>query len=483
MPRRNASAPALFNTEALPELAQSDYPTPAALAAAMEQAGPSAIAPIMRALGRAADGFRAQQKFDRPATARVVLLIDQLESLFATSVEDQAKFAALIRELVATGLFAVMATLRADRYEAYCRVEDLLALKETGTTLDVPAAGLAEIADIVRNPAKAAGLSYGVDAETGEGLDETLIKAAAGRDALPLLQFALEKLYEAMVARLRASGVGLAGATPDDLILVPQDYAALGGLEGAIGIVADTAYRELDAEAQASLPQLVRALVHSSGKGATSESALEKDIVKSQPMARLVRALLACRILIAGVSALGDRKSGTTIRFAHEAVIRGWRAVRERIAADENFYRICDEVVAAERRWRDSGMREDRLIASGLPLAEAESLVHDFRKELPEGLFVYVNASSAREEARRNKELAEARRREEDAHKLAEEQRKAADAQRQVAKRTRIGLVAALLLAFGASEVGFPTGGASSPPRKTRPRGCGTRRPASKSQS
>jgi len=448
-------AKALFNKEALPELAQSDYPTPSALAAAMEQAGPSAIAPITRALGRVVDGFEAQQKFDRPATARVVLLIDQLESLFATSVEDQAKFARLIGELVATGLFAVVATLRADRYEAYCRIGAFLALKEAGTTLDVPMPGPAEIADIVRSPAKAAGLSYGVDAETGEGLDETLIKATAGRDALPLLQFALEKLYEAMEARLTASGTGLAGAKPEELILRPQDYAALGGLEGAIGLVADTVYRELDAEARATLPQLVRALVRSGDKGSISESALEKDVVKSEPMARLVRALLARRILVAGVNGLGEGKTETTVRFAHEAVIRGWRAVRERIAADENFYRIRDEVVAAERRWRSSGKPVDRLIASGLPLAEAESLVRDFREELPEYLFAYVKASSAREEARRDRELAEARQREEDARNLAEEQRKVADAQRQVAGRTRAGLVAALLLALAACAFGI----------------------------
>ncbi len=448
-------AKALFNAEALPELAQSDYPTPAALAEAMEQAGPAATAPVTRALGRVADGFVAQQKFERPAIARVVLLVDQLESLFSTSVGNQAKFAALIRELVATGLFAVVATLRADCYEAYCRVEDLLALKEAGTALDVPAPGLSEIADIVRNPAKAAGLSYGVDAETGEGLDETLVKATAGRDALPLLQFALEKLYESMVARLTASGATLACAKPEDLVLQPQDYAALGGLEGAIGLVADTVFRELDADAQATLPQLVRALVHSADKGATSESALEKDVVKSEPMARLVRALLARRILVAGVNALGEGKTETTIRFAHEAVIRGWRAVRERIAADENFYRIYNEVAAAERRWRDSGKRDDRLIASGLPLAEAESLVHDFGEELPEDLVVYVKASSAREATRCDKELAEARQREEDARKLAGEQRKVADAQRKIARRTRLGLVGALLLAFAASEFGF----------------------------
>src|SRR5580692_4838656 len=101
-----------------------------------------------------------------------------------------------------------------------------------------------------------------------------------------------------MAARLAAAGIGLAGAKPEDLVLRPEDYAALGGLEGAIGLVADNVYRGLDADAQAALPRLVRALVRGDDKGAIAEPAFEREIVKSEPMARLVRALLARRILV-----------------------------------------------------------------------------------------------------------------------------------------------------------------------------------------
>ena len=242
-----ALARALFTAEALPELAQSDFPTPAQLAAVMREAGTVAIAPVTRALRRLAEAFQAEQKFDRPAVARLALLVDQFECLFALSADEQAKFAALLREFVASNLVAVVATLRADRYDAFVRVGALLALKEAGATIDVPVPSVAEIADIVRNPARAAGLSYGIDAATGKGLDEILIAAAAGRDALPLLQFTLEKLYVAMLARLSANAIGLANAGPEDLVLRPEDYTALGGLEGAIGLVADTAYGQLDA--------------------------------------------------------------------------------------------------------------------------------------------------------------------------------------------------------------------------------------------
>jgi formylglycine-generating enzyme required for sulfatase activity/energy-coupling factor transporter ATP-binding protein EcfA2 len=393
-------AAALFKTEALSELTQSDYTTPAALAEAARAGGAAGEAPIVRTLGRIAEAFRTKQNFERPANVRLVLLIDQLESLFVATAAEQEKFAGFIRALVATGLVAVVATLRSDHYEPYCRVGDLLALKTSGTTIDVPMPGPEGIADIVRGPSKAAGLSWDADGNNGERLDDALIKATAGRDALPLLQFTLEKLYEAMVARLAANGVGLASAGPEDLVLRSEDYATLGGLAGAIRLVAEKAYSDLDSKAQACLPQLLRALLRRGDEGVIAEAAPEADIVKSEPMRRLVNALLASRILVTRARAR-DGTQETVIGFAHEAVLRGWPAVAKCIEDNRAFYRIRHEVAEAEARWHDGGKRDDRLIPSGQPLAEARSLVRDFRAELPQSLIAYVEASSARDRAMR----------------------------------------------------------------------------------
>ncbi len=397
-------ANALFQSEpmALPELAQSDFATPMALAGVMRQAGAVAVAPIVRALGRVANAFHAREKLERPAVARLVVLLDQLESLFVLSKAEQDNFAALIRGLVETGAVVAVATMRSDHYEAYCRVDDLRALKAAGTTIDVPMPGQEALADIVRHPAKAAGLSYGVDKESGQPLDDTLIKAAAGRDALPLLQFTLEKLYEAMEARLNARGVVLGGAKAEDLVLQPEVYVKLGKLEGAIGLVAAGAYDDLDSDAKACLPQLVRALVRRDDKSTISEPAVERDVVTSDPMRRLVEALLSRRILVTGARVLDNHESRVTIRFAHEAVIRGWPAVRDCIAADDRFFRVRADVARAEGVWRDNEYPDDRLIPPGQPLIEAAGLIRDFRPALPASIIAYVEASIARERARRS---------------------------------------------------------------------------------
>ena len=355
------------------------------------------VAPVLRAMERAADSFRSANNFDRPAIANLVLLLDQFEAVLALPPAEQERFAALLNGLAVSGHVVLVVTLRSDRYDAFCRVSGFLDLKTAGLMIDVPMPGLAEIGDIVRKPAEAAGLAYEGDARTGEGLDDRLIAAAAGRDALPLLQFTLEKLFEAMVARLSDRGAGLASASRQDLVLRWEDYNTLGGLEGAIGLVADQAYRALDTDAQATLPRLIRVLVQGAEQSLVSEAAVRDDITRDEAMARLVRALEERRILVAGSRTAGDGTPHATVRFAHEAVLRGWPVLRNLIASNENFFRIREEIVTAERRWQDAGAPDDRLIPAGLPLVEAQSLVQDFGAELPKAIVAYVTASAEKD--------------------------------------------------------------------------------------
>ena len=111
---------------------------------------------------------------------------------------ERAAFAESLRQLVATGRVWVVATLRADLYEPLLKQPELKALKETGASLDLGPPGPAELAEIVRAPAAAAGLVFETDAEKGE-LDERLLADAKTADSLPLLQFTLRQLYERRV--------------------------------------------------------------------------------------------------------------------------------------------------------------------------------------------------------------------------------------------------------------------------------------------
>jgi hypothetical protein len=126
----------------------------------------------VRALARVAEEAQRERHTDQVLQPALVLLIDQFEELFAQGVSDQERtaFAESIRELVASGRVWCVGTLRADLYEFLLKQPVLKALKEAGASLDLGPPGAAELAEIVRAPASAAGLAiadYGYVMESG----------------------------------------------------------------------------------------------------------------------------------------------------------------------------------------------------------------------------------------------------------------------------------------------------------------------------
>ena len=216
---------------ALPEMASSDYATPAELAKLLAHADESCAKPILKALDRIAAEASQKSGYDRPVRADLLIVIDQLDELFASEVSEaeRTRFAKLIAHLVATGRVWVIATLRADLYERFLKEPDLLAMKTKGATYDLAPPGATEIDEIIRGPAIAAGLVYETDPKSGESLDDRLIRDVDRPDMLPLLQFALDFLFE---QRVTADG---------QTLLAFKAYDTLGGLAGAIDKEAERA--------------------------------------------------------------------------------------------------------------------------------------------------------------------------------------------------------------------------------------------------
>jgi len=122
---------------ALPELTASDSATPQALAGLfsvfargqferpddLESAGQAAMAPIEKALKSVTMAECKAFGGDKEQPARLLLVVDQLDELFAAGVDDtsRAAFARLLDRLARTGLIWIMATLRAELYEAFLK--------------------------------------------------------------------------------------------------------------------------------------------------------------------------------------------------------------------------------------------------------------------------------------------------------------------------------------------------------------------------
>ena len=116
---------------------------------------------------------------------------------------------------------------------------DLLALKRTARHTIWRRPG-AELAEIVRKPAEAQASRIERDAENGRRLDEQLLDEADRPDMLPLVQFALQELFD----RREVKG--------EDTLLTFAAYEEIGGLDGAIDKRAEAAVGDSGEAEQAS---------------------------------------------------------------------------------------------------------------------------------------------------------------------------------------------------------------------------------------
>ena len=365
--------------DAFPELAQSPNATPAGLAAQLALGGDTAAGLVRWALERVADKTRLDEGYERPVAARLVLLVDQFESLFASTVpkERRAAFAAALDALVRSGLVWAVVTLRSTEYGLLQADPRLLKLKEAGATLDLGPPDDVAIDQVIRGPAEAAGLVYERDTRSRQGLDDVLRADTAGADALPLLQFTLQRLFEER----------------RDLTLTFDAYRALGGLEGAIAAEAERVVGALSPAAQGELPWLLRQLVGVGRlKGDSGvvlrDMALDDAELAAHPGAtELIESLVKARVLV-----LDGDSGARRARLAHEAVLRGWERARAFVEANGRYFHQVAELQGALERWTAGGHGRDHLLR-GTPLSVAEDLVRDFGADVSGPIRDFVLAS------------------------------------------------------------------------------------------
>lgn len=370
---------------ALPELAKSPHKTAERLATAL--AGGDA-ASVAWALEEIAEQAKATGGYDRPVRADLLLIVDQFDELFGADVEAAAResFARALSALVATGHVWVVATLRTDLYERLQRTPGLLELKQNGAAYDLAPPGAAELAEIVRKPAEAAGLSFGRDEASGRGLDEQLLADADKPDMLPLVQFALQELFD---RRDTKEGV-----------LTFDAYREIGGLDGAIDKRAEAAIAPLSTAEQAALPRLLRQLAvparEKDGVAAlTIRPAPLTDAAPDEPSKRLVDALVDARILLSS-----GKAGAASVRLAHERVLKSWKRAAGIVRENAEFYRMRGHVADQLEHWLDKSKSQDLLIAPGLPLEEARKLVAGYGDELDPEMRDYVDQSIAADDKR-----------------------------------------------------------------------------------
>jgi eukaryotic-like serine/threonine-protein kinase len=353
-----------------------------------------AARPILQALRQVQDREQRRRNTKIRQRANLLLLVDQLENIFAAKLDEAARsaFARLLFALAATRRVWIIATLRSDLYPRLITPGDFLALKDAGAVYDLAAPGESELTEIVHKSAAAGGLVYGLSSEGGERLDERILRDAQGKNTLPLLQFALDSLFQARE---------VVGAETQ---LTFAAYEKIGGLDGAIDKAAEAALTNLSKEEQDALPRLLRALAVPM-RDKEAKSAGGELTVRTLPYAtaapdaatqRLVDALVLARIVVVAGEEADGSDGDAFISIAHQRVFESWKRAREIIADHRDFFRIRDDVGRQLSMWERSGKKSDYLLSRGVPLAEGQKILNDYGPELDPGMRGFISASSSR---------------------------------------------------------------------------------------
>jgi tetratricopeptide (TPR) repeat protein len=373
----------------LAHLADGDYSTPDAFASLAAESPNSAVAPILRAIDRVSAGTPSDGTGGSPQRFGLLIAIDQMEELFVRSDLDRQAFVRLLAALTATDRVWVVATMRNDFYDRLRQDPDLNALAERGRLYDLAPPSLADYRDIIRQPARAAGLKF----ETNEHRDLAAeIEAEAGSEgALPMIAFLLDELFR---------------ERRDDLLTL-ETYDRLGGATGALAQHGDEVIAALPETIQNAFPRLVRRLVRKSVHDltATATSAPLSAFPLGSAERGLIEAFVAARLVRMFTVTAGDTSGASAwVRWSHEALLTRWPRLRNSVDADRRDYETLDRVQNAYSLWKGTpvAQRAERLLTN-LPLAEAVDLVQRWGTDVDEPLHEFVDASRISAQIRRRR--------------------------------------------------------------------------------
>ena len=283
-----------------------------------------------------------------------------------------------------------------------------------------------ELTRVVRLPAERQGRAF------ESGLVERIVDDVGEKaGSLPLLEFALTKLWEHQAAGW----------------LTHDAYERIGRVEGAVARHADTVYAGLGPdERQRSRRVFVQLVQPGEGTEDTRRLATRAELDDDW---LLVQKLADARLVTTGRDGAGHE----TAEVVHEALIRSWGQLREWMNADRTFRSWQERLRFALRQWEATGHDEGAYLR-GAPLAEAEGWLKErggelgaVEREFIDGGVGLRDKETADREAARQRELALQRAR-------AEEQALAARQLRQRAVLLTGALVAAGGLALAALAFG-----------------------------
>ena len=296
---------------------------------------------------------------------QAVLVIDQFEELFTqNSIEVQSRFADLLARFVLEADVHVLLSMR-DDFLFHCQAfESLKPVFSEITPLGPPVGGALRRALV--QPASKCGYRF----EDDRLVEEMLTEVEGERGLLPLLAFAINRLWE-----VRDQEAGL---------LTREAYERIGGVGGALARHAEKTLELIGEERTPMVREIFRNLMTAHGTRATRDVDALLSVFESrdrESAGDVLRHLVDARLLTTFERETDGEEARHRVEIIHESLLSSWPRLVGWRTQDADSARLRDELRQAARTWQEHE-RSDDLLWTGSAYREFAS----WRERYPGGL-------------------------------------------------------------------------------------------------
>jgi hypothetical protein len=271
---------------------------------------------------------------------RVLIVVDQLEELFTLSDNDDARKTFLAALLAAADDAAapvrVVLSMRADFLDRLAGHKHFLSELSRGLFF-LSAPDLDNLRETLVRPAELAGYTF-----EDTWIVEDMMQAATSKGALPLLQFAATRLWDARDRTKRK--------------LTLAAYNQMGGVGGAFARHADEIAAAVPPQSQKLLRAIMTRLVTAEGTRAVVDHGELLELSQDrQEVERILDQLVRARLILMHT----DSQEGTTVEIVHEVLISEWPTLSRWLEDSQSLRGFMQELRQATKQWHIRGRRAD----------------------------------------------------------------------------------------------------------------------------
>ncbi len=292
----------------------------------------------------------------RSRYAEALLVVDQFEELFTQSPpETQERFAALLARLGSEADIHVALSLR-DDFLMRCHEQPALVPVFTELT-PLGALTKAGLRSALVEPARKRGYRFEDDAL----VDEMVASVEGARGALPLLAFAVSRLWEKRDREKK--------------LLTRAAYEEIGGVAGALAQHAEATLESIGAGRQEMVREIFRNLVTAQWTRASIDreellSVFPDRKAAEEVLGQLIDARLLTSYEVVSVEGEEERPH-QRVEIVHESLLKAWPRLVRWQAQDEDGAVLRDQLKQAAHLWEEKGRTSD-LLWTGTAFQEYE---------------------------------------------------------------------------------------------------------------